>query len=252
MWATEFIADNTLTHAINEIRTALGDDARNPSFIETIHRRGYRLMVPVTLEERPAGTVAQFPSRAQEVRDKDLSPYPGLAAFTEADAEFFFGREDEVAQMWRKLTSRRLLAVIGPSGVGKSSFLRAGVIPAKPDGWGVLVCQPGEAPFAALARGLVPEFEGDHDSISKLVHLNEPGEAVAMVSRWRDRHDQALLIVDQFEELFTLNSAEVQARFADLLRLLVDQADIHLLLSMRDDFLHQCQPQRHLLQSLRI
>ena len=46
VWATEFIADNTLTHAINEIRTALGDDARNPSFIETIHRRGYRLMVP--------------------------------------------------------------------------------------------------------------------------------------------------------------------------------------------------------------
>ena len=60
VWATEFIADNTLTHAINEIRTALGDDARNPTFIETIHRRGYRLMVPVTLEERPAGTVAQF------------------------------------------------------------------------------------------------------------------------------------------------------------------------------------------------
>ena len=47
VWATEFIADNTLTHAINEIRNALGDDARNPSFIETIHRRGYRLMVPV-------------------------------------------------------------------------------------------------------------------------------------------------------------------------------------------------------------
>ena len=96
VWATEFIADNTLTHAINEIRTALGDDARNPTFIETIHRRGYRLMVPVTLEERPAGTVTQFPSRARMVADDDRSPYPGLAAFTEADAEFFFGREAEV------------------------------------------------------------------------------------------------------------------------------------------------------------
>ncbi len=240
VWATEFIADNTLTHAINEIRTALGDDARNPSFIETIHRRGYRLMVPVTLEERPAGTVAQFPSRAQEVRDKDLSPYPGLAAFTEADAEFFFGREDEVAQMWRKLTSRRLLAVIGPSGVGKSSFLRAGVIPAMPDGWGVLVCQPGEAPFAALARALVPEFAGDEDAISKLVHLQETGETVAMVSRWRGRHDHALIVVDQFEELFTLNLPETQGRFAELLRRLVDEADAHVLLSMRDDFLHRC------------
>ena len=136
VWATEFIADNTLTHAINEIRTALGDDARNPTFIETIHRRGYRLMVPVTVEDRPTGTVAQFPSPARLVTEEDPSPYPGLAAFTEADAEFFFGREAEVAQMWRKIMSRRLLAVIGPSGVGKSSFLRAGVIPASARGRG--------------------------------------------------------------------------------------------------------------------
>ncbi len=62
-----------------------------------------------------------------------------------------------------------------------------------------------------------------------------------MISRWRDRHRQGLLIVDQFEELFTLNPVEVQARFAVLLRLLVDRANIHLLLSMRDDFLYRCQ-----------
>ena len=187
-------------------------------FIETIHRRGYRLMVPVTLEERPAGTVAQFPSRAGMVVDDNHSPYPGLAAFTEADAEFFFGREAEVVQLWRKITSRRLLSVIGPSGVGKSSFLRAGLIPAAPEGWGILICQPGEAPFAALARALVPEFEGDREAIARLVHLTEPEETVAMVSRWRHEHDQVLLIVDQFEELFTLSPPDAQARFADLLR----------------------------------
>ena len=45
VWATEYISDNTLTHAIAELRSALGDDARNPSYIETIHRRGYRLLV---------------------------------------------------------------------------------------------------------------------------------------------------------------------------------------------------------------
>jgi DNA-binding winged helix-turn-helix (wHTH) protein/WD40 repeat protein len=245
VWATEFISDNTLTHAITEIRNALGDDARNPSFIETIHRRGYRLIAPVKLavsDDAGEFKVARFPVPERPVGSADdRSPYPGLAAFTEADAEFFFGREDEVAQMWRRLTSRRLLAVIGPSGVGKSSFLCAGVIPAKPEGWGVLVCQPGEAPFAALARALVPEFGGDHDAISKLVHLSDPEETVAMVSRWRQQHEQALLIVDQFEELFTLNAPEVQARYSALLRLLVDQADIHLLLSMRDDFLYRCQ-----------
>ena len=126
VWATEFISDNTLTHAITEIRNALGDDARNPSFIETIHRRGYRLIAvvePAVSDEVGRSRVARFPvSKRTKIAAEDRSPYPGLAAFTEADAEFFFGREDEVAKMWRKLTSRRLLAVIGPSGVGKRSL----------------------------------------------------------------------------------------------------------------------------------
>ena len=48
VWGTEFICDNTLTHAISELRSALGDNAREPRFIQTIHRRGYRMLVPVT------------------------------------------------------------------------------------------------------------------------------------------------------------------------------------------------------------
>jgi DNA-binding winged helix-turn-helix (wHTH) protein len=139
VWATEFISDNTLTHAITELRNALGDDARNPSFIETIHRRGYRLIAPVEAtvsDEAGESKVARFPVRERAVSPEvERSPYPGLAAFTEDDAEFFFGREAEVALMWRKLTSRKLLAVIGPSGVGKSSFLRAGVIPVTLKRW---------------------------------------------------------------------------------------------------------------------
>jgi DNA-binding winged helix-turn-helix (wHTH) protein/WD40 repeat protein len=242
VWATEFISDNTLTHAITEIRNALGDDARNPSFIETIHRRGYRLIAPVepALPDKAAKSkVARFPvPEGREIPDEGRSPYPGLAAFTEADAEFFFGREDEVARMWRRLTSRRLLALIGPSGVGKSSFLRAGVIPARPDGWGVAICQPGEAPFPSLARALVPEFAGDVDAMAQLVDIRSGDRAVAIVSRWRDRHQQALLIIDQFEELFTLNAEEEQVLFADLLGRLVTDWDVHVLLSMRDDFLY--------------
>jgi DNA-binding winged helix-turn-helix (wHTH) protein len=48
VWGTEYICDNTLTHAISEVRTALGDNARNPGYIQTIHRRGYRMLAPVT------------------------------------------------------------------------------------------------------------------------------------------------------------------------------------------------------------
>jgi len=244
VWATEFITDNTLTHTIAEIRNALGDDAKKPTFVETIHRRGYRLIAPVkpVLSEQDAESkVTKFPVPLGPFPvDDERSPYPGLAAFTEAEAEFFFGREAEVAKMWRKLTSRRLLAVIGPSGVGKSSFLRAGVIPAKPEGWGVLVCQPGEAPLSALATALLPEFVDDLDAGALLVGPHEADRLVTLVARWRERHDQALLVVDQFEELFTQNPPEAQAGFADLLRKLVDNSDVHILLSMRDDFLYRC------------
>ncbi len=241
VWETEIISDNTLTHAITEIRNALGDDVRNPTYIETIHRRGYRLIAPVTVVDHGGSVVARFPPREKGARLEDEpNPYPGLAAFTEEGAPFFFGREGEIAHLWRKLTSRRLLAVIGPSGVGKSSFLRAGVLPARPTDWGVVVCEPGDAPFAALARSLVPEFADDRAAISKLVDLREHGEAVAMVSRWRDRYAQALLIVDQFEELFILNPAHIQTKFAELLRRLVDEADVRVLLGMRDDFLYRC------------
>ncbi|MEJ2190268.1 MAG: winged helix-turn-helix domain-containing protein [Acidobacteriota bacterium] len=203
VWATEFIADNTLTHAITDLRNAFGDDARSPMYIETIHGRGYRLIAPVVVEERASATVTRFPVSKAAAAPADRSPYPGLAAFTEESADFFFGREAEVAKMWRKITTRRLLAVIGPSGVGKSSLLRAGVIPAKPDGWGVLICQPGETPFGALARALVPQFAGDIDATSQLVDIRDGDRAVAVVSRWRDRSHQALLIVDQFEELLS-------------------------------------------------
>jgi len=244
VWATEFISDNTLTHAVTELRNALGDDARNPSFIETIHRRGYRLIAsiePSVSDEAGKSKVARspVPERAKAAAE-DRSPYPGLAAFTEEEADFFFGREAEVGRMWRKLTSRRLLAVIGPSGVGKSSFIRAGVIPARPEGWGCIICQPGEAPFAALARALVPEFAGDIDATAQLVDIRDGDRALAMILRRRDRHEQVLLIVDQFEELFTQNPPEEQAGFAGFLRKLVDGGDVHVLLSMRDDFLYRC------------
>jgi WD40 repeat protein/DNA-binding winged helix-turn-helix (wHTH) protein len=236
VWVIEFISEGTLTRIVAELRRALGDDAREPRFIETIRGKGYRLLVPVEVEQRDSAKIAQFPARAAE---DDRNPYPGLAAFTEADAEFFFGREAEVNDLWRKITSRRLLAVIGPSGVGKTSFLRAGLLPATPEGWGTLICQPGEAPFAALARALVPEISDDPEVVSKLVDFET--NAPHLFTRWRERHHRALLIVDQFEEIFTLNPPDVQARFAELLGTIARNADIHVLLSMRDDFLYRCQ-----------
>ncbi|MEJ2189584.1 MAG: protein kinase, partial [Acidobacteriota bacterium] len=161
-----------------------------------------------------------------------LDPYPGLAAFDVSDREYFFGREAEVEAVWTRLESAHLLAVVGASGVGKSSFLGAGVIPARPAGWGVLRCTPGDQAVGALRRAVEEatgeEIAGDDDSL------------VAALTSWRLRHDQALLIVDQFEEVFTQNPADEQRRVAALIGRLVLDADVHVLLSLRDDFLLRC------------
>ena len=139
VWQQEFVSDSTVSSAITVLRRAFHDDARNPRFIETIPKRGYRLIGEV-VETDAASTVTLFPGAAPA---SARSPYPGLTAFTEQDAEAFFGRDTEVEALWRKIEQRNMLAVIGPSGVGKSSFLRAGVMPAAPNGWGTAVLEPG-------------------------------------------------------------------------------------------------------------
>lgn len=136
-----------------------------------------------------------------------------------------------------------MLAVIGPSGAGKTSFVRAGVVASRPAEWGAIVCTPGAAPLRGLGQALAPELSPDPDALRKLVGFDDQETAFELVSRWRKDHAEALLVVDQFEELFTLNPPEVQARFAALLGRLAREEDVHVLLSVRDDFLIRCSEQ---------
>ncbi len=183
----------------------------------------------------------RLPSDAVSLQDvEERSPYPGLRSFTEKDARMFFGRESEVEALWTRIRARRLLGVIGPSGAGKTSFLRAGIAPARPDEWAAIVCTPGTAPLRALGQALGPALAGDSEALGRLAGFEEPHTAFALVARWRQAHPDALLIVDQCEELFTLNPPEMQARFASLLARLADEADVHVVLSLRDDFLMRC------------
>jgi eukaryotic-like serine/threonine-protein kinase len=171
----------------------------------------------------------------------DISPYPGLGSFTESESEYFFGREAEIESMWRKLSGpARLLGLIGPSGAGKSSFLRAGLLAAQPEGWRIVAITPGNRPLASLARKLAPDLSGDVAAIASLADFDDPSVALRVMQRWRGPQGNALLIVDQFEELFTLNPAEVQKRFAELLSRLTTEADVHVLIALRDDFLIRC------------
>jgi serine/threonine protein kinase/WD40 repeat protein len=183
--------------------------------------------------EKPSGMAALL-----EVQEK--SPYPGLSSFAEEDAGRFFGREGEVKGLWQKICGRRLLAVIGPSGAGKTSFVRAGVVAGRPEGWTAIVSTPGTAPLRGLGQAVGPELARDPGALRKLAAFDDPETAFELLAHWRRGHDEALVVIDQFEELFTLNELETQARFAALLERLVVEADVHVLLSLRDDFLMRC------------
>jgi len=179
---------------------------------------------------------------AQRRRDeRERSPYPGLACFTESQAELFFGREAETEALWTRLEApARLLAVVGPSGAGKSSFLRAGVVASRPEGWGALLVMPGSAPLVSLGQALARELAGEPEIAERLVRFGEPDVAVDLLRRWRRRHAEALLVVDQFEEVFTQCPPAARAGFVRLLGRAPLEADLHVLLGLRDDFLLEC------------
>jgi hypothetical protein len=90
------------------------------------------------------------------------SPYPGLRPFQQDEAHLFFGREAQIEDMLARLEDRRFLAVVGTSGCGKSSLVRAGLIPALEQGflsdalpnWRIAVMRPGSAPFDHLTTTL--------------------------------------------------------------------------------------------------
>ena len=159
---------------------------------------------------------------------EDVKPYPGLAAFTAEEAEYFFGRELEVEATWKKLQRAHLMALIGPSGAGKSSFLNAGLLPVMPTGWRALVVTPGNRPMKALAEALVGEISGDAEALRELVHFDEPQVAVSLFARWREHHDEVLVVVDQFEELFTLNSRADSDQFLEAIAYAVVEPNSHL------------------------
>jgi serine/threonine protein kinase len=193
-----------------------------------------------------------LPGRRTMELQIDESPYAGLASFQEHDAGKFFGRNREIAAMVTRIRDRPLLAVVGSSGVGKSSFVRAGLVPAlKRSGetWDTLVTRPGRKPLEALASVLQPivatgnnlaeDVELHRQLVAKL--RNEPGY-LGNVLRGRARRDdrRVLLFVDQFEELYTqvADPAE-RAAFTACLSAVADDATspLRVILSIRSDFL---------------
>ncbi len=168
------------------------------------------------------------------------TPYPGLASFQGKDSDYFFGREQEVETLIKKVQQQQLLALIGPSGAGKTSLLQAGLLPALPKDWRSVIVHPGDAPFVHLRQTLTSHLSVTEADNAELLRLEEPEVAISILNRLRQGHIEFVLIVDRFEELFTLNPPSVQSRFAELLGRAAMETKIRILLAMRDDFLILC------------
>ena len=110
---------------------------------------------PAELPEGMLRALEPFmPGRVERELRIDESPYAGLNAFQESDANRFFGRTNEVAAVVNRLRDQPLLAVVGPSGIGKSSFVRAGVVPALKrlgERWEAFVLRPGRSPLFLIS-----------------------------------------------------------------------------------------------------
>ena len=175
----------------------------------------------------------------------EVCPFRGLAPFDAVHAEYFFGRERLIAGLVARLVGSTRLAVFGPSGSGKSSVVRAGLLPALADGvlpgserWRQTLMRPGEHPLAELGRALASLAAGGD---------GDDPVAAALASLAPD--ERLVLAVDQFEELFTACRDEGErAAFADALVTAAADPDQRavVVLAIRADFYGRCADYRAL------
>ena len=191
----------------------------------------------------------------------NFNPFPGLRPFELEEDYLFFGREQQTAELLKLLRDKRFLSVIGTSGSGKSSLVRAGLLPELQRGvlneagsnWEVVVLRPGGDPLNNLATALQDADLYDPDDPEVLSHLNatltHSGFGLVEAIRQSDvePNTNVLIVVDQFEEIFRFRrmdaeSAVQAASFVDLLLEATRQLEqsIYVVLTMRSDYLGDC------------
>ncbi|MEV0253633.1 hypothetical protein AB0H82_05065 [Streptomyces sp. NPDC050732] len=193
--------------------------------------------------------------------DRDRrGPYVGLAAFQPEDAAWFFGREQLTDDLVGRVRSRRFLAVFGASGSGKSSLLRAGLLPrveAGPGpGWVTVLFAPGAHPLEECAARLAAATDGSATALRRDLTTDPRALHLTVLKTLADRATDAelLLVVDQFEEVFTLCSdARERTRFITALLTAVraPNSRTRVVLGVRADFYARCARHPDLVEALR-
>jgi WD40 repeat protein/tRNA A-37 threonylcarbamoyl transferase component Bud32 len=179
---------------------------------------------------REQARVLSGPATPARLASEGMCPFKGLASFEPVDCDYFFGRERLVAELVARLVGARFLGIVGPSGSGKSSVLRAGLLPALAggvlpgsEGWRRLLLRPGERPLDELRRVLV---SGAKDPLAEVLDALPSGARL-------------LLAVDQFEELHTgcRSEAERAAFVETLTRAAADpEGRAVVVIALRADF----------------
>ncbi|HEX5064371.1 MAG TPA: protein kinase, partial [Kofleriaceae bacterium] len=251
---TEALFENAVTDAL--MPPVRGEVSDVPDALASIVDGCLRKRIPEripTAKELVRRLEQLMPGRAGRQLAEGESPYPGLTAFQESDADRFFGRSRDIARMTARVREYPITGIVGPSGVGKSSFIRAGVGPAlKASGerWDVVTLRPGRAPLAALASIVQklttrsgPDVQTQVNEHHQIVHRlrTEPGYVGTLLrTRARQTNGQILLFIDQFEELYTLvPDADERKAFTAALAGVADDtaAPLRVVVSMRSDFL---------------
>ena len=196
------------------------------------------------------------------------NPFPGLRPFETDEYGLFFGREGQADALIERLQRSHFLAVVGTSGSGKSSLVRAGLLPAlrggmmagAGSGWRIAIMRPGSDPIGNLAGALA-----EKDVLLEAGGGLPPAEAQAVIEATLRRgslglvdvarqarlgeHEKLLVVVDQFEELFRFRAARVASSTGDdasaFVKLLLEAAQqnelpIYVVPTMRSDFLGDC------------
>ncbi len=205
-------------------------------------------------------------SRKVEQKER-FNPFPGLRPFESDEDHLFFGRDREADELLRRLRTNRFVSVLGTSGSGKSSLVRSGLIPSLYSGsmvkagstWRVAVFRPGDDPIGNLAAaldqpGVLRPVDEEMAPTSRMLlettlRRSTLGLADCVRHAHLPRHENVLVVVDQFEELFRFketrrmhDSRDEAVAFAKLLLEAAGQEDVpvYVVITMRSDFVGDC------------